>query len=89
MAFDFQEGDIVRWVSSAGSTDVEVVTLPTTPFGMVKVRAQNDHELHVPRDQLQAIQEQEGIAFHGRSDPRVGSSEDAAFDRGRSERGKD
>jgi hypothetical protein len=89
MAFDFQEGDIVRWTSSAGSTEVEVVKLPTTPFGMVKVRGENGHELHAPADQLHPLQGEEGIAFQGRSDPRVGSSEDAAFDQGSNERGRE
>jgi hypothetical protein len=83
-----QEGDRVRMTSSAGSTEVEVVSVPSNPIAMVKVRGPNGHELFVPRSDLHAIdREEEGITFHGRSDPRVGGSEDAAFDHGSSERG--
>jgi hypothetical protein len=83
-----QAGDRVLMITSAGSVEVEVVSLPRTPFGMTKVRGPNGHETLVPMSDLHAInREGEGIPFHGRSDPRVGGSTEAAFDYGSSERG--
>jgi hypothetical protein len=88
MAYGIQEGDRVRMTLSGVSVEVEVVSLPKNPLAMVKVRGPNGRELMAPRSDLHAInREEEGIRFHGRSDPRVGGSEDAAFDHGSSERG--
>jgi hypothetical protein len=88
MGYGIQEGDRVRWTLSGSSIEVEVVSLPKNPLAMVKVRDANGREQMAPRSDLYVInREVEGISFQVRSDPRVGGSEDAAFDHGSSERG--
>lgn len=67
-----QKGDRVLMTNSAGSVEVEVVSLPRTPLGMATVRWPNGYELSAPLSDLHAIiREEEGIPLDGHSDPRV------------------